>query len=147
MLLTQVTLEAGIWYVQNKAFRGDMPSASHAVCHVDQESRNRRAGAPMSYVEASSLHHGSGTQHGCASLSVPCHHNVLPFGRSPGGFSLSKAQGRNFTGVSIFHGRGSIARWQRTELLIPFDGVSSHVPSCMATLNQWQRLPREKCSR
>ena len=50
MPLTQVTLEAGIWCTQNEAFRGYMPRAPHAVCHADQESRNRRAGAPMSHV-------------------------------------------------------------------------------------------------
>ena len=49
MPLTQVTLEAGIWCTQNEAFRGYMPKAPHAVCHADQESRNLRAGAPMSH--------------------------------------------------------------------------------------------------
>ena len=64
------------------------------------------------------------------SVGLKC--RAFPFGRSPASFSLSKAQDRNFTGVSIFHGLSSIARWRRTALLIPFYCVSSHVPSWRA---------------
>jgi len=59
----------------------------------------------------------------------------FPLWSIPSRLQPVEVQNRHFIRVSIFHGRGSIARWRHTELLISFYCVSSHVPSCRAIFN------------